>query len=40
MPKICIDSSHNKSGADTSTQGNGLRESILTLDICQRIKPC
>jgi N-acetylmuramoyl-L-alanine amidase len=38
MPKICLDAGHNNSGADTGAQGNGLREELLTLDICQRLK--
>jgi N-acetylmuramoyl-L-alanine amidase len=39
MPKICLDPGHQTKDVDTGAQGNGLRESILTLDICQRIKP-
>jgi N-acetylmuramoyl-L-alanine amidase len=39
MPKICLDAGHNNSGIDTGTHGNGLREELLTLDICQLIKP-
>jgi N-acetylmuramoyl-L-alanine amidase len=39
MPRICLDAGHNNSGIDTGAQGNGLREELLTLDICQRIKP-
>jgi N-acetylmuramoyl-L-alanine amidase len=38
MPKICLDAGHNNSGADTGAAGNNLREELLTLDICQRIK--
>jgi N-acetylmuramoyl-L-alanine amidase len=39
MPIICIDPGHNNKDADTGAQANGLREELLTLDICQRIKP-
>lgn len=38
MVKVCLDAGHNITGADTGAVGNGLTESILTLDICQRIK--
>lgn len=38
MPKICLDAGHNNSGIDTGAQGNGLREELLTLDICRRLK--
>lgn len=37
--RIVIDAGHNNSGADTGASGNGLREELLTLSICQRIKP-
>jgi len=39
MAKICLDPGHNKSGADTGAQGNGLYEQDLTLDIALRMKP-
>lgn len=38
MPKICLDPGHQNQGADTGSQSNGLREELLTLDICQRLE--
>lgn len=36
--KICIDPGHCASGPDTGAEGNGLRESDLTLDISLKLR--
>jgi len=36
---IVIDPGHNSTGADTGSQGNGLREQDINLAICRELRP-